>query len=61
LDSELLHCRQPNLQKDEEILNVIFRNSKRLMKLAEEILDVARIESGSLFLKKNSISIVLQF
>jgi signal transduction histidine kinase len=49
LDSELLHSRQPNLQKDEEILNVIIRNSKRLMKLADEILDVARIESGSLF------------
>jgi signal transduction histidine kinase len=47
--SELLHNRSSNLENDEEILNVIIRNSKRLMKLAEEILDVARIESGSLF------------
>ena len=55
--SELLHSRQPHLQKDEEILNVIIRNSKRLMKLAEEILDVARIESGSLILKKEKFDL----
>jgi signal transduction histidine kinase len=55
--SELLQSRQPNLQKDEEILNVIIRNSKRLMKLADEILDVARIESGSLFLKKEKFDL----
>jgi signal transduction histidine kinase len=47
----------PNLEKDEEILNVIIRNSKRLMKLADEILDVARIESGSLFLEKEKFDL----
>ena len=36
---------------------VIIRNSKRLMKLADEILDVARIESGSLFLKKEKFDL----
>ena len=55
--SEFLHNRLPNLEKDEEILNVIIRNSKRLMKLADEILDVARIESGSLFLKKEKFDL----
>jgi len=55
--SEFLHNRPPNLEKDEEILNVIIRNSKRLMKLADEILDVARIESGSLFLKKEKFDL----
>jgi signal transduction histidine kinase len=38
--------------RDEEFLDVIIRNSKRLMKLAEDILNVARIESGSFILKK---------
>jgi signal transduction histidine kinase len=55
--AELLHNRSSNLENDEEILNVIIRNSKRLMKLAEEILDVARIESGSLFLKKEKFDL----
>jgi signal transduction histidine kinase len=54
---ELLRNREATIEKDEEILDVIIRNSKRLMKLAEEILDVARIESGSLFLKKETFNL----
>ena len=46
-----------DIEKDEEILDVIIRNSKRLMKLAEDILNVARIESGSFFLKKELFDI----
>ena len=54
---ELLRDRETNIEKDEEILDVIIRNSKRLMKLAEDILNVARIESGSFFLKKEKFDI----
>jgi signal transduction histidine kinase len=54
---ELLRDRKTDIVKDEEILDVIIRNSKRLMKLAEEILNVARIESGSFFLNKERFDI----
>ena len=54
---ELLRDRKTDIEKDEEILDVIIRNSKRLMKLAEDILNVARIESGSFFLKKEKFDI----
>ena len=54
---ELLRDRKTDILKDEEILDVIIRNSKRLMKLAEDILNVARIESGSFFLKKERFDI----
>ena len=46
-----------NIEKDKELLDIIFRNSKRLMQLAEEILDVTRIESGSFFLKKEKFNL----
>jgi len=54
---ELLRDRETNIVKDEEILDVIIRNSKRLMKLAEDILNVARIESGSFFLNNERFDI----
>ena len=54
---ELLRDRKTDIIKDEEILDVIIRNSKRLMKLAEDILNVARIESGSFSLKKERFDI----
>ena len=34
------------------VLDIILRNSKRLMQLTEDILDVTKIESGSFHLKK---------
>ncbi len=54
---ELLRDREINIEKDEEILDVIIRNSKRLLKLAEDILNVARIESGSFLLKKEKFDL----
>ena len=54
---ELLRDRKTDIVKDEEILDVIIRNSKRLMKLAEDILNVARIEGGSFSLKKERFDI----
>jgi signal transduction histidine kinase len=40
------------VRQEEVILDVILRNSKRLMQLTEDILDVTKIESGSFYLKK---------
>src|SRR5215468_9362872 len=41
-----------------ELGNVIFRNAKRLQRLAENILDVARIEGGTLELHKERFNII---
>jgi two-component system sensor histidine kinase VicK len=47
LRSKLRHGKQ-----EEEYLDVIIRNAKRLQRLSEDILDITRIESKSLGLKK---------
>ena len=39
------------------MLNYIIRNSKRLKQLTEDVLDVASIESGSFFLKKDKFNL----
>ena len=54
---ELLRDRETTIEKNEEILDVIIRNSKRLMKLAEDILNVTRIESGSFSLTKTKFNL----
>jgi signal transduction histidine kinase len=46
-----------NKEKEEEMLDVIVRNSKRLRQIAEDILDVSKIESGSLVLKKEKFNL----
>ena len=46
-----------NIQKIENILDIIIRNSKRLMQLEEDILNVARIESGTLTLNKEKFNL----
>lgn len=46
-------------QKQIELLDVITRNSKRLQRLAEDILDVTRIESRTLNLKKEQVNLSL--
>ena len=46
-----------NIEKDKKFLDIIFRNAKRLIQLTENILDVTRIESGSLFLKKEKFNL----
>jgi signal transduction histidine kinase len=40
------------IRQEELVLDIILRNSKRLMQLTEDILDVTKIESGSFLLKK---------
>jgi signal transduction histidine kinase len=46
-----------NVAKEEELLDVIVSNSKRLRQIAEDILDVSKIESGSLVLKKEKFNL----
>jgi len=56
--SELLQLEGiNNLEKNKEMLNIILRNSKRLKQLTEDVLDVASIESGSFFLKKEKFNL----
>jgi signal transduction histidine kinase len=46
-----------NIEENKEMLNIILRNSKRLKQLTEDVLDVASIESGSFFLKKEKFNL----
>ncbi|HEX7142817.1 MAG TPA: ATP-binding protein [Nitrososphaeraceae archaeon] len=46
-----------NIEKNKELLNIILRNSKRLKQLTEDVLDVARIETGSFFLNKEKFNL----
>ncbi len=56
--SQLLHQEGiNNIEKNKELLNIIFRNSKRLKQLTEDVLDVASIESGSLLLTKEKFNL----
>jgi two-component system, OmpR family, sensor histidine kinase VicK len=44
--------------EQQELANVIFRNAKRLQRLAENILDVTKIEGGTLYLHKERFNII---
>jgi signal transduction histidine kinase len=44
-------------KEDEEFLNVIIRNAKRLQSLSTDILDITKIESRSLIVKKELINL----
>ncbi|HJU59552.1 MAG TPA: HAMP domain-containing sensor histidine kinase [Nitrososphaeraceae archaeon] len=46
-----------DIEKNKEFLQIIFRNSKRLKQLTDDILDIARIESGSFFLNKEKFNL----
>ena len=49
--SDVLHSRIKDTEQ-RELLDVVIRNAKRLQRLTEDILDVARIETESLVLRK---------
>jgi len=49
--------REIDIEKIENILDIIIRNSKRLMQLEEDILDVTRIESGTVILNKGKFNL----
>ena len=54
---ELLRDRETNSIKNDEILDIIIRNSKRLQKLTEDVLSVAKIDSGNLILHKENFNL----
>jgi two-component system, OmpR family, sensor histidine kinase VicK len=51
--SEVLKSKEGNIREYNELIDVISRNAKRLRQLTEDILDVARIESKLLALRKS--------
>jgi signal transduction histidine kinase len=51
--SEILVTRAPAGSEDKELLDAIWRNARRLSKLAEAILDVTKIESQALNLHRD--------
>ncbi|HEX5892370.1 MAG TPA: ATP-binding protein [Nitrososphaeraceae archaeon] len=56
--SELLRSKiSDNNDEQKELLDTIIRNAKRLQRLADDILDVTKIESQSLQLKKERFNI----
>jgi signal transduction histidine kinase len=56
--SELLQQEGINsIEKNKEFLDIIFRNSKRLKQLTDDVLDIARIESGSFSLTKEKFNL----
>jgi signal transduction histidine kinase len=56
LSGLLLRDKQTE-KKRQELLEIIFRNAKRLERLTEDILDITRIESKSLELKKERFNL----
>jgi two-component system, OmpR family, sensor histidine kinase VicK len=55
--SEILQSDRSNNAKQQEFLDAIVRNAKRLQRLTENILDITRIESHSLELRKERFSL----
>ena len=55
--SEVLLSKRGNIEEYDDFLKGINRNAKRLHRLAENILDVTKIESQSLHLKKHRFSL----
>jgi signal transduction histidine kinase len=53
---ELLRDRETDIIRDQEILDIIIRNSKRLLNLTEDVLNVTRIEQGNLILNKEKFN-----
>jgi two-component system, OmpR family, sensor histidine kinase VicK len=53
----VLRSRKGRDREEEELMDVIIRNARRLQRLTEDILDITRIESQSLHLKKERFDI----
>jgi signal transduction histidine kinase len=56
--SDSLKHKTTDPDEQHELANVIFRNAKRLQRLAENILDVTKIEGGTLNLHKERFNII---
>ena len=57
LRSNIVSDGRSRVEDEQKILDAIIRNAKRLQRLTEDILDVTRIESHSLKLKKERFSL----
>ena len=55
--SQILHSREGNIEEYKEFLDVILRNANRLHRLTEDILDITKIESQTLNLRKEILNI----
>jgi two-component system sensor histidine kinase VicK len=55
--ADILRSKQADAVQEAEYLDVIIRNAKRLQRLTEDILDITRIESKLLDLKKKSLDL----
>ncbi|MGA8080381.1 MAG: HAMP domain-containing sensor histidine kinase, partial [Candidatus Nitrosopolaris sp.] len=55
--ADILRSKETDGGEKAEYLDVIIRNAKRLQRLTEDILDITRIESKSLDLKKESFNL----
>jgi signal transduction histidine kinase len=55
--TQVLRSGRLDAEQYNEFLDVIYRNAKRLQQLADDILDVTKIESHNLMLKKERVSI----
>ena len=55
--ADILRSKKTEGGQEAEYLGVIIRNAKRLQRLTEDILDISRIESKSLDLKKESFNL----
>ncbi len=55
--SQILLSRTGSIQENNELLDTINRNAKRLSRLTDDILDVTKIESKSLELKKERFNL----
>jgi signal transduction histidine kinase len=55
--AEILRSKKTDGGQEAEYLDMIIRNAKRLQRLTEDILDISRIESKSLDLKKESFNL----
>jgi signal transduction histidine kinase len=55
--SEFIRSKKGNIEQYAELIDVIIRNGKRLKRLTEDILDVSKIESQSLQLRKEKFEL----
>ena len=55
--ADILRSKETDGGREAEYLDVIIRNAKRLQRLTEDILDISRIESKTLDLKKESFNL----
>jgi signal transduction histidine kinase len=55
--ADILRSKETDGGQEAECLDIIIRNAKRLQRLTEDILDISRIDSKSLDLKKESFNL----